>query len=125
LFQPVAMTFSTQPVSPVPFNEFFRTEGVRIIKTPVHAPVANTFAERWVRTVRQECLDHVLVFGRRHLQAALREYVAHYNAGRPHRSLALAPPDGPGEARASPVPADVARRDVLGGLIHEYHALAA
>lgn len=108
-----------------PFDEVFRTEGVRIIKTPIRSPKANAFAERWVRTVRQECLDHVLVFGRRHLDTVLREYSAHYNARRPHRSLALLPPDGPGEARASPVPSHVGRRDVLGGLIHEYHALAA
>jgi transposase InsO family protein len=62
----------------------------------------NAFAERWVRTVREECLDHVLVFGRRHLLAILREYVAHYNTGRPHRSLALVPPEGrlrPGHRR--------------------------
>jgi transposase InsO family protein len=107
-----------------PFDEVLRTEGVRIVKTPIRAPMANAFAERWVRTVREECLDHVLVFGRRHLEAVVREYVAHYNARRPHRSLALVPPDWPGEARAS-VPSDVGRRDVLGGLIHEYHALAA
>jgi transposase InsO family protein len=87
-----------------PFDEVFRTEGVRIIKTPIRSPKANAFAERWVRTVRQECLDHVLVFGRRHLETVLREYSAHYNARRPHRSLALLPPDGPGEARASQCP---------------------
>jgi transposase InsO family protein len=108
-----------------PFDEVFRSEGVRVIRTPVRAPVANAFAERWVRTVRVECLDHLLVFGRSHLQAVLREYVAHYNAGRPHRSLALAPPEGPREARASPPCATPVRRDVLGGLIHEYRACAA
>ena len=67
----------------------------------------------------------MLVFGRRHLLAILREYVAQYNTGRPHRSLALVPPEGSLEARASPVSSKVGRRDVLGGLIHEYHALAA
>ena len=108
-----------------PFDEIFRTEGVRVVKTPIRSPRANAFAERWVRTAREECLDHFLVFGRRHLHVVLREYVAHYNARRPHRSLALVPPDGPGEPRASPQPSDVGRRDVLGGLIHEYHALAA
>jgi transposase InsO family protein len=108
-----------------PFDEVLRTEGVRVIKTPIRTPVANAFAERWVRTVRQECLDHVLVFGPRHLEAVVGQYAAHYNARRPHRSLALAPPDGPGEAGESPVPSDIGRRDVLGGLIHEYHALAA
>jgi transposase InsO family protein len=107
-----------------PFDEVFRSEGARIIKTPVRAPRANAFAERWVRTVRGECLDRVLVFGRRHLEVILREYVTHYNTHRPHRSLALVPPDPPGEARASPPTLVPLRRDVLGGLIHEYHARA-
>jgi transposase InsO family protein len=103
----------------------FRSEGARIIKTPVCAPRANAFAERWVRTVRGECLDRVLVFGRRHLEMILREYLTHYNTHRPHRSLALVPPDPPSEARASPPTLVPLRRDVLGGLIHEYHARAA
>jgi putative transposase len=78
-----------------------------------------------VRSVRNECLDHVLVFGRRHLERVLRAFVAHYNAERPHRSLALAAPAGnPPEARGSP-PAELCRRDVLGGVIHEYYAAAA
>jgi putative transposase len=108
-----------------PFDELFISEGVRIIKTPIRAPQANAFAERWVRTVREECLDYVLVFGRGHLEAVLREYVAHYNAGRPHRSLALVPPDAAVGARASPASLDPSRGDVLDGLIHEYHARAA
>ena len=87
-----------------PFDEVFRTEDVKIIKTPIRSPRANAFAERWVRTVREECLDHVLAFGRRHLLAIPREYVAHYNTGRPHRSLALVPPEGLLEARASRCP---------------------
>ena len=74
-----------------PFDELIRSEGVRVIRTPVRAPKANAVAERWVRTVRNECLDHVLVFGRRHLEQILRGYVAHFNAERPHRSLALVP----------------------------------
>ena len=107
------------------FDEVFRIEGIRIVKTPIRAPQANAFAERWVRTVREECLDHLLVFGRHHLERVLREYVAHYNAGRPHRSLALAPPETSGEPRASPPSFDPLRRDILGRLIHEYHARAA
>jgi putative transposase len=59
------------------FDEVFRTEGVRIVTTPVRAPRANAFAERWVRTVRAECLDWVLIFGRRHLERVLRSYIAH------------------------------------------------
>jgi putative transposase len=107
-----------------PFDELIRAEGVRVIKSPVRAPRANAIAERWVRTVRNECLDHVLVFGRRHLEQILRGYVAHFNAERPHRSLALAAPAGPTPSRGSP-PAEIARRDVVGGLIHEYYAAAA
>ena len=66
-----------------PFDEMMRSEGVRVVKTPVRAPQANAIAERWVRSVRNECLDHVLVVGRRHLEQLLRGYVAHYNARAP------------------------------------------
>lgn len=108
-----------------PFDQIMRCEGVKVIKTPFRAPKANAVAERWVRTVRNECLDHVLVFGRRHLERVLRDYAAHYNAERPHRSLALAAPAAPHETRGSPSCSGVLRRDVLGGLIHEYYAAAA
>ncbi len=108
-----------------PFDEIVRGEGVRVIKTPVRAPRANAIAERWVRSVRNECLDHVLVFGRSHLEQILRHYVTHYNAERPHRSVDLAPPVASREARGSPPSSSVLRRDVLGGLIHEYYAAAA
>jgi len=107
-----------------PFDEIIRSEGVRVIKTPIRAPRANVVAERWVRTVRNECLDHLLVFGRRHLEQVLRGYLAHFNAERPHRSLELVPPAGSPRSRCSPT-ADIRRRDVLGGLIHEYYAAAA
>ncbi len=108
-----------------PFDQIVRSEGVRVIETPLQAPKVNAVAERWVRTVRNDCLDHLLIVSRRHLEQVLRAYLAHYNAERPHRSLALAAPAGqPPLARGSPPPA-VLRRDVLGGLIHEYHAAAA
>jgi putative transposase len=107
-----------------PFDELIRSEGVRVIKTPIRAPRANAVAERWVRTVRNECLDHILVFGRRHLERVLRGYVAHFNAERPHRSLQLVPPAGAPRSRGSP-PSNVLRRDMLGGLIHEYYVAAA
>ena len=104
-----------------PFEEVFGSEGTEVILTPIRAPNANAFAERWVRTVRAECLDWMLVQGRRHLDRVLRNYVEHYNRHRPHRSLALAAPV-PATHDAIPVPPDeVRRRDVLGGLIHEYY----
>jgi len=104
-----------------PFDEVLRTEGVRVIRTPIRAPRANAFAERFVRTVRQECLDHVLIYGRRHLERVLQAYVAHYVGERPHRGLNLAVPAGnrtPQVRGTSRTP--VERGDVLGGLIHEY-----
>jgi len=101
------------------FDRVFETEGVRVIRTPIRAPRANAFAERVVRTVRSECLDHVLVYGRRHLERVLRTYVVHYTEERPHRGLDLAVPSGrPGGPR--PTRSAVKRRDVLDGLIHEY-----
>jgi putative transposase len=106
------------------FDEVIRSEGVRVIKTPIRAPKANAVAERWVRSVRNECLDHLLVFGRRHLEQILVGYVAHFNFERPHRSLELIPPAGSPRSRGSPS-SGVLRCDVLGGLIHEYYAAAA
>jgi transposase len=108
-----------------PFDTIIRSEGVRVIETPLQAPKANAIAERWVRTVRNDCLDHLLIVGRRHLEQILRVYLKHYNGARPHRSLSLATPAGqPPAARGSP-PAQVCRRDLLGGVIHEYYAAAA
>jgi putative transposase len=106
------------------FDEVFRSAGCRVIRTPVRAPNANAYAERWVRTVRADCLDQLLIVGRRHLERVLRVYVRHYNEHRPHRALALAPPDGSTEVAEAALPVRVARRDLLGGLIHEYQAAA-
>jgi putative transposase len=108
-----------------PFDEAFRTEGVDVIRTPYRAPRANAFAERWVRTVRAECLDWTLVHGRRHLERVLRVYTSHYNRGRPHRGLDLAPPEGDYPAHSLHGSAvKLRRREFLGGLIHEYKAVA-
>ena len=75
-----------------PFDEVFRSDGAEVILTPIQAPNANAFVERWIRTVRAECLDWMLVLGRRHLDHVLRVYAEHYNRRRPHRALALAAP---------------------------------
>jgi len=108
------------------FDEVFQTEGIAIIRTPFRAPNANAHAERFIRTLREECLDWLLVFGRGQLELVLREYVDHNNRERPHRALGLRAP----AAALEVIPlhrgrqAAVGRRDRLGGLIHE-HAWAA
>ncbi len=103
------------------FDDVFRAEGIKVIRTPVQAPNANAFAERWVRTVRADCLDRILILGRRHLEHVLSVYRRHYNEHRPHRALRLLPPDGR-DPTPLIAPADLRRRDLLGGLIHEYEA---
>jgi putative transposase len=108
------------------FNEVFRSEGGEVLVTPVRAPKANSYAERWVRTVRAECLDWLLIVGRSHLEQILRVYVQHYNGHRPHRALGLQPP---GQAAGLTVVGEdrqgrVRRRDLLGGLLHEYRRAA-
>jgi transposase InsO family protein len=106
------------------FDEVFASIGVETIRTPVRSPRANAIAERWVRTVREECLDHLLVVSRRHLESVLDEYVRHYNQARPHRGLYLGQPI----PRSLPLPpiddGTVTRREILGGIIHEYERAA-
>ncbi len=104
------------------FDDVFASEGIRVIKTPVRAPKANAFAERFVRTVRAECLDWLLIVNRRHLERVLGVFVHHYNTHRPHRSLRLTPPapNAPQLRLVRPRSTGVTRRDRLGGLIHEY-----
>ncbi len=105
------------------FDELFRSEGITVVHTLVQAPQANAFAERFVRTVRNECLDWLLIVGRRHLEHVLRIYIQHYNRERPHRGLALNHPEPP-EIKLS-LGGDVHRRDRLGGLVREYYRAAA
>jgi putative transposase len=109
------------------FDDAFRADGAKIIKTPGQAPNANAQSERWVRTARRDCVDWLLILGVRHLERVLRIYVRHSNEARPHRSLKLRVPAP--QASGTPfIKADagpnVHRRDVLGGLIHEYEVAA-
>ena len=98
------------------FDEVFASTGVRIIKTPVPSPRANSFAERYVGTLRRECLDHLLIYGERHLRQILGEYSRHYNEHRPHQSREQRPPlHEPGQR--IDVTARIKRRQVVNGLI--------
>ncbi|MGO8870589.1 MAG: integrase core domain-containing protein [Acidimicrobiales bacterium] len=108
------------------FDEVFRPEDIRIIRTPVRAPRANTFAERFVGTIRRECFDRMLIVNRRHLETVLLEYVGH-NGHRPHRSLGQLPPqpkDSTSLSAKNVGRSRLCRTDRPGGLIHEYRLVA-
>jgi putative transposase len=112
------------------FDEVFRSEGIRVIKAPVRAPRARAHAERWVASLRRECLDRLLILGRRHLASVVHVYAMHYNEHRPHRSLRQQPPLAKPPPISEPAPISqlpldsVRRRDLLGGLLHEYELAA-
>jgi putative transposase len=114
---------------PRAFDALLASEKIKVIRTPVQAPNANAHMERWVGTVRRECLDRLLILGRRQLEHVLRVYLRHYNRQRPHRALNLSPPEASRHSavRAKSAPHDlhVSRRDLLGGLLHEYDIAAA
>jgi putative transposase len=107
------------------FDAVFEAEGMQVIRTPVQAPNANSLAERWIGTVRSECLDQMLIGSRPHLEATLRDYAEHFNGRRPHRALDMQAPAPTRRLQAvGKDPPSVRRRDVLGGLIHEYQIAA-
>jgi putative transposase len=105
------------------FDAVFAAEGIEVLRSAPQCPRMNAYAERWVRTVRAECTDRMVLLGQRHLEHVLGEYVEHYNTGRAHRALDLrAPLDAP---NVVPFPAArITRKPVLGGLINEYEAAA-
>ena len=102
--------------------------GLTVLRTPVRAPQANAFCERVIGTIRRECLDFIITMNERHLRKILREWVTHYNRGRPHASLGPGIPEGSTVAAADsesnghsiPVGCRVAAMPILGGLHHEY-----
>jgi transposase InsO family protein len=104
------------------FDTIFRSIGIKVIHLPYRAPNANAFAERWIRTVREECLDKVLIINERHLHQVMKDYIVHYNHQRPHQGI----------DQQTPIPFltpdshdKVCRQDVVGGIIHEYYQKAA
>ncbi len=103
------------------FDEVFRNEAVRVIRLPFRAPRANAFAERWIGTVRRELLDHCLIFGVRHLEIVLGEFLCHYHRARPHQGIRQLTPVSPIDPALAPVQLNrIVRIDRLDGLIHEY-----
>ncbi len=104
------------------FDTVFAAEDVKIIRTPYRAPRANAFAERWIRSAREECLDRLLILGEGHLRRVMREYIGYYNRARPHQGIEQRCPI-PITKRAREGP--VKRRDVLGGIVHDYYRDAA
>jgi putative transposase len=109
------------------FDAVLSAAGIEVVKIPPRTPRANCYAERWVRTVRAEVTDRMLIAGPRHLRSVLDEYAGHFNQHRPHRARSLRPPDhdpGTPVTVACLAPARIRRRNVLGGLIHEYQRAA-
>ncbi|HTZ64206.1 MAG TPA: integrase core domain-containing protein [Solirubrobacteraceae bacterium] len=105
------------------FDAVVEAEGIEVVRTLV--PNANAIAERWVGSARRECLDRMLILSRRHAEATLCEHTEHFNSHRPHRALATeAPVPRPRLRVVGKDPPSVRRRDVLGGLIHEYEIAA-
>ncbi len=107
------------------FDEVFRTEGFKILKTPVRTPVANTFAERWIGSIRRGLLDRTIVWNRRQLERLVRGYIDHHNQHRPHQSLGQRPPTPVNEPpEAPPATVTVLRTSRCDGLINEYRNAA-
>jgi putative transposase len=100
------------------FDQIFAAQNIEVIHTPIRAPNANAYAERWARSIRQECLDHLIIVNERHLNSVLREYVGYYNTRRPHQGLGQRCPKGSLESVNTVA---IYRREVLGGLINDYY----
>jgi len=103
---------------PAAFDTVFRSEGIDVIRTPVRAPNANAYAERWIRTVREECLDLLLILNQTHLRRVLITYTEYYNDARPHQGIEQRIPVPP---QQSPSSGAVEHRKVLGGIINDYY----
>lgn len=106
------------------FDAIFASAGIEAIKIAPRCPRANAHAERWVRTLRSELTDRMLIFDRRHLRHVLAEYVRHYNESRPHRALHLSPPRPPATVIDLAEQRRIRRRPILGRLINEYERAA-
>jgi hypothetical protein len=103
------------------FDPVFASEGIETVHTPIRAPWANVYAERWVRSVREECLDQLIILNAAHLRYVLHEYEGYFNTSRPHQGIAQKIPDPRPQDSTS---GTVRRRDLLGGVLHDYYRAA-
>ena len=106
------------------FDAVFADAGIAVLRSPPRAPKANAYAERWISTIRRECLDRMLIFHEQQLRYVLTEYENHYNTHRPHRALEQLPPIGDVGLDRADVGGTVRRTEILGGLINEYRHAA-
>jgi hypothetical protein len=106
------------------FDNVFRSENITVIKTPPLTRCSNCYAERFVRTIRTECTDRILIYHKHHATRVLSEYVRHYNDHRSHQSRDQRAPNDDHRPAALPVPQPIRRHRVLGGMISEYHPTA-
>ncbi len=103
-------------------DEIFKSEGLEIIETPYQAPSANAYAERVVRSIREECIDRIIIMNEKHLRFVLKQYKRYYNEARPHQGLNQSIPNG---SISSSSNRPIRKRTFLGGLLNDYYREAA
>ena len=108
----------------VDFDRAAKTTGIKVLRTPVRAPKANAICERYLGSVRRECLDHVIILSERHMLRVLEEHVTHFNSGRPHQGIDQRVPAALVASTAPPQTGQIVAHPVLGGLHHEYRWVA-